>query len=144
MQFGEVSSKNHKNQIWFKIHFKIVYHFSSTIIGSLHFSIFRQYICMCIFCTKLRWRAKAKKYICRVRTYVLQSTYWHCAWSIFKRKFSTSSRNLWKDATKMQLMVWSADALPLLYIHINTNNIWTIRKRSVLEFLKRKSYIDFF
>ena len=24
---------------------------------------------MCIFCTKLRWRAKAKKYICRVRTY---------------------------------------------------------------------------
>ena len=67
-------------------------------IELLHFSIFRH-----IF-SKSQVKSQSQK-VHMQSTYVLQSTYWHCAWSIFKRKFSTSSRNLWKDATKMQLMV---------------------------------------
>ena len=66
MQFGEVfhwfTRKNNKNQIWFEIHFKFSYYFSNyCAITFFNFSTYT-------YSQSLRWRAKAKKYICRVRT----------------------------------------------------------------------------
>ena len=148
MQFGEVSCKNHKNQIWLKIHFKIVYHFSSTIIGSLHFSIFRQYICA-FFVQNLGEEPKPKStYAEYVRTtkYILALCLKHFQEKIFNI-FEKSVKRCHKNATH-GMVSWRSSATVYTYKyqqHLDdTKEVSTgIFKKKVLYrfFFKKKFFI---
>ena len=138
MQFGEVfywfTRKNNKNQIWFEIHFKFSYYFSNYCV--ITFFNFSTYI-LKVSGEEPKPKSTYAEYV-RATKYILALCLKHFQEKIFNI-FEKSVKRCHKNATH-GMVSWRSSAT--VYIHINTNSIWTIRKRSVLEFLKRKYILD--
>ena len=104
----------------------------------LHFSIFRHILILKVSGEEPKPKSTYAEYV-RATKYILALCLKHFQEKIFNI-FEKSVKRCHKNATH-GMVSWRSSAT--VYIHINTNSIWTIRKRSVLEFLKRKYILDF-